>query len=187
MGRPQATETSDPGFRATVRARSLHDPSGGWVSVLAVVLATLVLDQSSKWLVSEWLGRDAATHRWELAGRYLAFEYVENIGAAFGILAGRTWFLSVLAVVVAGIFVALFHSGIRHDRLLRVALGLIIGGACGNVADRVRMGHVTDFIALGTWPKFNVADSAITVGLMLIAISLSRENREREATPGRSA
>lgn len=149
-----------------------------WSTLLAVILATLVLDQWSKGLLIDELGRGASSHRWEIVGRYLALEYVENRGAAFGIFAGRVWLLSALALVIMAAFLLLFRSLIIHDRFARVALGFVIGGAAGNALDRIRMGHVTDFIAVGIWPKFNVADTAITLGLALFAGSLMRERQE---------
>ncbi len=154
-----------------------------WSTIMSVVLSTLALDQWSKRLIIDWLGRGSTTHRWEIAGKFVAFEYVENTGAAFGLLAGRVWLLSMLAIVVASTFFFLFRTAIRHDPLLRVALGLIVGGAAGNFIDRIRMGHVTDFIAVGSWPKFNIADSAITLGLVLISVSLLRQNQAQNGIP----
>lgn len=157
--------------------RSLAITARPWLVVVAVVVVTLGLDQLSKRAISDWLGRDAERHRWEIAGPFLAFEYVENTGAAFGLLAGRVWLLTLIALVVAALFTYLLR-GAKHDRLQGVALGLIVGGAAGNIVDRIRIGHVTDFLAVGIWPKFNLADTAITVGLVLIAGSVLAEERE---------
>lgn len=117
----------------------------------------------------QWLGPDATVHRWELAGPYLAFQYVENRGAAFGMLEGRTTLLIVLAIAVTIGFVVVIRRDIASDRLLQLALSLITAGAIGNLADRIRLGYVVDFIAIGTWPKFNLADSCITVAVVLLA------------------
>ena len=158
----------------------LHvDAMRPWRVMLVAMAATLVADQLSKWIVIETLGRDAPRHRWELAGRYLALEYVENTGAAFGLFAGRVWLLSLIAITVSVLVVYLLR-GARHDPLQSVALGLVAGGALGNIVDRVRLNHVTDFLAVGIWPKFNLADAAITVGLVLIAWSMLHEDVERD-------
>ena len=85
----------------------------------------------------------------------------------------------MLALVINVGFAFLLRDAIRHDRSPRVALGLLIGGAAGNVFDRAQLGHVTDFLAVGIWPKFNLADTAITVGLVMIAWYLLRQDADR--------
>ncbi len=109
----------------------------------------------------------------------LALTYVRNTGAAFSLLADapgrwrRPFFyaVTVAACAAAGWMLA---SVERRDRLSRLALGLVVGGALGNFADRLRLGEVVDFIEVGvrgvyTWPVFNVADSAVCVGVGLLA------------------
>jgi signal peptidase II len=138
------------------------------------------LDQVAKAIVVEWLGPGQVPHRWEFAGRLVAFEYVENRGAAFGILAGQTWLLSVLALVVAAGFIAFCWNELPTSALLRISIGLVLGGGFGNLLDRLRLGYVVDFIAVGNWPKFNLADSAITIGLILLAFGALRDNSTSE-------
>lgn len=145
----------------------------------SVTLVVIVIDQISKLVMAEWLGPEASSHRWEVAGRLLAFEYVENTGAAFGMLSGRSWLLSVLAVAVAGMFVILLRAEVKEDRAYQLAIGMILGGAAGNLIDRLRLGYVIDFIAVGTWPKFNVADSCITLGVVVVVFSMLREDDSR--------
>lgn len=185
VGDVRRPDVSEIHIRNPHQHRSGRATPPALATVVMLALSTLALDQLSKRFVIDWLGPGSTTHRWELAGEYLAFEYVENTGAAFGLFAGRGWLLSTLAIVVVVAFLALFRSAIRHDRLLRGALGLVVGGAAGNVLDRMLMGHVTDFIAVGPWPKFNVADSAITVGLALIAATLLREREDSEESCGK--
>ncbi len=158
-----------------------------WIGVATVSAGTLALDLLSKRSIIEWLGRDASSHRWEIAGRLVAFEYVENAGAAFGLFAGRVWLLSLVALVVAITFVYLLREAVRQDHLPGIALGLLVGGAAGNALERVRLGHVTDFIAIGIWPKFNIADTAITVGLILVASYLLWREPEEERPTARKA
>jgi signal peptidase II len=145
------------------------------VTVVAVLAGVLAADQVVKRLVVDWLGPEAATHRQDVIGSWLAFEYVENTGAAFGILAGRTWLLSVAAVLIVSWFVWAYGRSLPGFWMMQVAVGLVLGGAIGNLVDRIRLGYVVDFIAVGTWPRFNVADSAITIGLVLLFISAFRE------------
>jgi signal peptidase II len=143
----------------------------------------LLLDQLSKWIVIRTLGPDEEEHRVEILGSALAFHYVENSGAAFGLLQGQTAFLTVVAaVVVTGLIV----SYARHRAptpVLAVGLGLLVGGAMGNLIDRYRFGYVVDFVSVGIFPKFNVADSAITFGVILLGFHMLRDGpgAEREA------
>lgn len=151
--------------------------------LIAIVTAVvIVFDQIVKWTMTGWLGPRAVEHRWELVGRILALEYVENTGAAFGILAGRAWLVSILAIVVAALFVVLVASRLDANPLNQVAVGMILGGAAGNMIDRVRFGYVIDYIAVGTWPRFNVADSAVTLGVALVMVRMVRDD-QHDARP----
>jgi len=149
-------------------------------SIGAVILTVVVLDQAAKALVVAWIGPDESYHRWEVAGPWLAFEYIENTGAAFGVLAGRVWLLSILAVLVALGFLLAFRRDLPHSGMLRLSIGLVTGGGIGNFLDRLRLGYVVDYVAIGVWPKFNVADSAITIGLIVLALTALREETSRE-------
>jgi signal peptidase II len=140
------------------------------VSALALFVI-VAIDQAAKLAIIDWLGPDAARHRWEFAGKYLAIHYVENRGAAFGLLAGQTTLLIVLAIAVGIGFIALLRQDLQRNVPLRVALVLIIAGAIGNLIDRIRYGYVVDFIAVGIWPKFNVADACITIAIGIVAWS----------------
>lgn len=136
------------------------------VLVAAVVIG---LDQLAKAAIVEWLGPGSPSHRFDLVDGLLAVHYVENTGAAFGVLADRRVVLSVLALVVL-VGLVLYYRQMGHGSMAaRLGMGLLVGGALGNIIDRVRLGHVVDFIAVGPWPKFNVADSAITAGVLLVA------------------
>jgi signal peptidase II len=109
--------------------------------------------------------------------------YVTNTGAAFGILQGQTLFLMVTTFFgLAAILLYYLYPPMEHG-ILRLALGLQLGGAVGNLADRVRLdGKVTDFIDVGPWPNFNLADSSIVVGVtIIIAFFLLIEGRHRRA------
>jgi signal peptidase II len=108
--------------------------------------------------------------------------YVTNTGAAFGILQGQTLFLMVTTFFgLAAILLYYLYPPMEHG-ILRLALGLQLGGAVGNLVDRVRVGRVTDFIDVGPWPNFNVADSSIVVGVTIImAFFLLTESRQQRA------
>jgi signal peptidase II len=128
----------------------------------------IAVDQVTKAVVVTAIGPGEAVHRIELADNWLAIEYAENRGVAFGLMAGLGPFLLLLAgAVLLGLVIHYVREPsppIWHS----LALGLIGGGAMGNLIDRVRVGYVIDFIAVGSWPNFNIADSAISIGVAVL-------------------
>jgi signal peptidase II len=156
----------------------------GKLRYLLVSLGVLVLDQWTKWLVEAHLPRHAAQ---PIIPGFLNLTHVRNTGVAFGLFASGGvggWPLTLLglgALAAVGIY---FWVAPTRDRSLLVALALVVGGAVGNLIDRVASGAVTDFIDvyIGAhhWPSFNVADSAISIGILLMAIDSFRP-RHREA------
>jgi len=116
--------------------------------------------------------------------------HIHNTGAVFGLFQGQSFILTIIAfvgVVVLLLYVRLFNrsSSLLGNMLGRIAIGLVLGGAIGNLIDRLRyllhqVGGVTDFISIGWWPAFNVADSATVVGVILFAYSLLRLARSGE-------
>jgi signal peptidase II len=102
---------------------------------------------------------------------------VHNTGAAFGLFQGTSVVLAVLGFVVIALVLGYALWGYRRyplgdNRLSLVALGLMLGGIIGNLIDRLRFGGVTDFISIGWWPDFNLADSALVAGTILLALAL---------------
>lgn len=157
----------------------------GWRwSVILFLIALLIAaaDQlSKKWIRSNLL----AGHSYFEAGIFRII-HVSNTGAAFGLFQGQSFILTIIGLVGIAVFlvyILVIYRGLPFlDNMLnRVALGLIFGGALGNLIDRLRFGQVTDFIAFGFWPAFNIADSAVTVGVILFAFSLLFAARTRKA------
>ena len=151
-----------------------------WV-LLVIAAATLLADQSSKYVV---MTRMAPESMWAPVPAFASFftvTYTTNTGVAFGLFkAWGTAFIGVAVVVIAAIVV--YQSQVPADAwLVRAALGLQLGGAAGNLIDRLRLGHVTDFIHFHFWPVFNLADSAIVVGVVLLAFTMLREG-QRESS-----
>lgn len=134
--------------------------------VAAVVLAA---DQITKALVSSSIALGSS--RQVIPG--VSLVHAENSGVAFSLLTGSEALVVVFTVVIVAGVVALFAAQ-RHRRLLWLATGLIVGGALGNLVDRVRLGAVTDFIQLPHWPAFNVADASITIGVAALFLILGR-------------
>jgi signal peptidase II len=154
-----------------------------WLSLAAVALAAIAADQLTKAIVSSQLALDDSVH---VVGPF-SIHHVQNSGIAFGLFASATSLVILLTgIAVAWMLYFFSRSGARHP-VLPVALGLVIGGSVSNLVDRVRLGHVTDFLDVRFWPAFNLADSFITVGVAILLLALmaadrTRPTRAREAS-----
>ncbi len=154
---------------------------------LLLSLAILGLDQWTKWLVERHLPLGASQ---EILPGLLHLSHLRNPGVAFGLFAdqgaaGGAWLLAALGVAAIAIVTVYFRRAEHADRVLLVALALVLGGAVGNLLDRLAAGAVTDFVGvyLGSyrWPDFNVADSSISIGLVLLVLDSLRAPRSRAA------
>jgi signal peptidase II len=107
----------------------------------------------------------------------LSIHHVQNSGIAFGLFAGATGIVTFVTAAAVVWMVAFFaRSGARHP-VLPAALGLLVGGSLSNLVDRIRLHHVTDFIDLGWWPAFNLADSFIVIGVAILLGGLVAADR----------
>ena len=157
-----------------VAIKRTHPAAWLWLS-----LVVIVLDQATKFLVTRFL---ALYERVEVLP-VLDFTLLHNTGAAFSMLAGASgwqrWFFIGLACVVSVVLVVWIWRTPRGEKLLPLALSLILGGAIGNVIDRIWHGYVVDFIHAhwgeAYFPAFNIADSAITIGAALLILDAFRE------------
>jgi signal peptidase II len=161
-------------------------PARSDAALLATVAAVVVaVDQVTKAVVSAALGPLAQVSRVDLAGRWLAIEYVENRGAAFGLFGAISSYLPLVGIALVTALLIHFGSESSPSLVETLAVGAITGGAIGNLIDRFRMGFVVDFIAIGPWPNFNVADSAVTVGVLALILNWARQSgRQGSPRPG---
>ena len=151
-----------------------------WVGLGAVAFAALGADQLTKSIVTSRLDLNDEVH---VVGPF-SIHHVTNSGIAFGLFASATSIVILLtALAVAWMLYFFARSGSRHP-VLPVALGLVIGGSVSNLLDRVRLGHVTDFLDFRYWPAFNLADSFIVVGVAALLLALVASDREA-GKPGR--
>ncbi len=144
-----------------------------WLSLATVAIAAVIADQLTKAIVTNRLDLNDQLH---IVGPF-SIHHVTNSGIAFGLFASATSiviFLTMLAVAWMLYFFA--RSGARHP-VLPVALGLVIGGSVSNLIDRVRLGHVTDFLDFRYWPAFNLADTFIVVGVAALLLALVASDR----------
>jgi len=153
-----------------------------WV-LLIIAALTLVVDQYTKYLAATYLATIVVWAPIPSLAHIFTFTYTTNTGVAFGLFKDLgPIFVGVAVVVIAAIVV--YQREVPQEAwLVRVALGLQLGGAAGNLVDRLRVGHVTDFIHFHFWPVFNVADMSIVGGVILLAFTMLREGKE----PARSA
>ena len=127
--------------------------------------AALGLDQLTKWLITSNMAWGQSIPE----EGFLRLTFVHNTGSAFGLFQGQGMILSVIAFVAVGAMIWLYRSSPMPSVLMRAALGLQMGGAIGNLIDRLRLGYVVDFFDVGPWPVFNIADSSVVVGIVILA------------------
>ena len=199
-GRQEAGPLSEPA-RADVRVgsstdaltpvsaaeRSLAARGSQWAALGLIACAALFADQLTKEIVTQRLAIGDGVH---VVGPF-DIRHVQNSGIAFGLFSGATSIVTLLTACALCWMVVFFaRSGARHP-VLPVALGLLIGGSASNLLDRIRLGHVTDFLDFSHWPAFNLADSFIVVGvailfLTLVAADRGPRHRQSDAPPSRS-
>lgn len=154
-------------------SRSLGAGMAQWAALGVVATTAVVADQLTKRLVVEELGLGQQI---ELVGPF-SLHHVRNTGIAFGLFADSTAIVAALtAVAVVAMLWFFAHAGRRHP-LLPVSLGLLLGGSLSNFVDRVRLGYVTDFLDLDYWPAFNLADTFIVTGVVLLFVSFVAADR----------
>ncbi|MFQ5743250.1 MAG: signal peptidase II [Acidobacteriota bacterium] len=158
------------------------------ISVLLIAAAILLADQASKWLLAASLSLNA---RFSLLDGVLALNHVRNRGAAFGLFADvPSPMLRWVLVVVSVGAVALIWAYARedwHQPGIVIAFGAILGGALGNLVDRLRLGYVIDFVDVHWgpyhWPSFNLADTAITLGAITLFLTMAGQHHEEAGSP----
>ena len=150
-------------------------PGKRWWNAVFFLVATLVVvgDQLSK----SWIRSNLAIGQSLPQGGFFFLTHIHNTGAVFGLFRDHSFTLTIVVFVgIAILFVYAFYVCRRfpllNNGLSKAALGSILGGTIGNLIDRLRFGYITDFIGVGIWPPFNVADSSITVGVVVFAGSL---------------
>jgi signal peptidase II len=158
----------------SVAERSLGAGLWQWGGLATVAVAAVLADQVTKRVVTQTLALDQAKH---VIGP-LSIHHVQNSGIAFGLFSSATAGVTVVTAIAVVWMLAFFaRSGSRHP-VLPAALGLLIGGSVSNLLDRIRLGHVTDFIDFRYWPAFNLADSFIVVGVASLLGALVAADRK---------
>lgn len=147
-----------------------------WAVPASVAAMVITLDQLSKLWVVAALGPETMTTFIPLFGDTVRIAYSHNTGIAFSLLQGHPELLTIGALLIVAGAIYFYTTQLPNRRtLVQVIIGLILGGAFGNLIDRVRLGYVVDFIQVGWFPIFNLADSAITIGAALLMLQFLRD------------
>jgi signal peptidase II len=152
-----------PGIAVATRRTGAH-----WVTFFGVAAIVVVLDQITKaWLV----GQLSPGESMNVIGDLVRLVFSQNSGALFGLFRDNAVIFGIVSIAVIGLIVA-YHGRSGRSLYLSVALGLLLGGALGNMTDRLRLGYVVDFVDIGIggfrWYTFNVADAAISCAIVLL-------------------
>lgn len=137
--------------------------------LLIIFLLILLADQYSKLVVQQDM---IVGQSIPIIHKIFHFTYVQNTGGAFGILRGCTNLFIIVSIMVIVLIVYFMFKEGKRDTFIKIVFSIVLGGAISNLIDRVRLGYVVDFIDFQVWPVFNIADSAITVGMILLLIYL---------------
>lgn len=146
-----------------------------------ITILIIVLDQVSKYAAVKYLKENSP---YIIIKNFFQLHYVENYGAAFGILQDRKiFFVIITSIVIIGIIFFLVKSSYGLNRMMEIALVILLGGSIGNLIDRIRLGYVVDFISVKfgkgyDFPVFNIADISIVIGTFLIMIMVLLNKHE---------
>lgn len=145
---------------------------------ITLLIAIILVDQVTKYLAYVYLQPQSTI---PVINKIFYLTYVENRGAAFGILQNRVWFLAIVtAVIIIGALYYIYRNP-QLNSITRYSIVLIIAGAVGNLIDRVRLGYVIDFFDFVVWPVFNIADCAVVVGTIILVFILLFDKQKNEA------
>jgi signal peptidase II len=151
-----------------------------YLSIFLVSGVIVILDQITK----AWIRQNlmiGEVYRPELwLSNYARLIYWKNTGAAFGIFQNLGGVFMVLSIIVAGIILFYYPQIPRRDWLIRLSMALLLGGAVGNLIDRLTLGHVVDFISVGNFPVFNIADASISTGVVVLFIGMWVQERRKK-------
>ena len=148
-----------------------------------IVLSSLFVDQVSKWFVRDYMELGESV---QISGNIFRLTYIHNPGAAFGFNLGSPLLHTVLSILALGVLIFVFANLSENEMLRRCALCLVLGGALGNIVDRIYLGEVVDFFDVGwgelRWPIFNFADAFVTIGVFILIFHPNKDKKETDDT-----
>jgi signal peptidase II len=134
--------------------------------VISAVALVVLFDQLTKFIIRANLSLGESVP----SQGFVRFTYYENSGTIFGLFPSATVILTVVSFLAIGFLIYFFRTQRSPGLVMRIAIGILLGGAVGNLIDRLFKGEVTDFVDVGRWPIFNIADASITVGIFLLVV-----------------
>ncbi len=160
----------------STKKRTVH-----YLLLLGIAAVMVFFDQWSKALIRQNLALGEEIYPIPFLAPFFRFTYWHNTGAAFGIFQNANTPLLILSIIITAAVIWYYREAIDEPLIHRISMGLLLAGAVGNMIDRIRFGFVTDFIAAGRFPVFNVADSCVTVGVALMLLGLLIQERKEKA------
>jgi signal peptidase II len=165
--------------RRFVLKRSIRD----YIFLLVIAGTVVLLDQLSKAYIRNNLQLNEIWMPWVWLAPYARIVHWYNTGVAFGMFQGQGQIFGIINTIVAIAILYYFPRVPREDWALRTAMGLQLGGAVGNLIDRLTVGHVTDFISVGSFPVFNLADASITIGVGVLLLGMWIQEQRKKTDP----
>ena len=163
--------------------RSFHD----YIFLGTISGIIIIVDQVTKLLVRTYLPVNGIWAPWEWMLPYVRLFRTQNTGVAFGMFQGANLLVAILAVIISLAIIIYFPRVPKTDWTLRVALSMQLAGAMGNLLDRIFVGQVTDFISVGNFAVFNIADSSITIGVIVLLVGVWLQERKQKNTLDQSS
>lgn len=154
--------------------------SSAFPTIVGVAAIIFGLDQMSKFLVLKYIPLEGSWDYLPWLARLFKITFITNTGAAFGMFPQMGTVLMVIAIVVILAIASFYHHLPTQKVWVRLCLGWQLGGAMGNLMDRIVHGYVVDFIDIGFWPIFNIADASIVIGVSILAYFLWNEDEEEK-------
>lgn len=158
-------------MKKALRSYSVLIPTAGVLIALDQWTKAIVrqnLELGEMWMPLEWLSPYARIVHWY------------NTGVAFGMFQDKNLLFSILALTISVFLIIFYPKLTEEDWFLRIALGMQLGGSLGNLIDRLTVGHVTDFVSVGNFPVFNIADASISVGVAVMILGLWVEEKKEK-------
>lgn len=158
-----------------------------YVFLFLVAGTIILLDQATKYVIRTNLALGEVYRPDLWITEYARIVHWQNTGAAFGMFQSLGNVFLVLSMIVSAAIIYYFPQVPREDRLVRLSMGMLLGGAIGNLIDRLYQGYVTDFLSVGEFPVFNIADASISLGVAVLFLGMWLQEREKKAAEEKPA
>lgn len=152
-----------------------------YASLFLIAGLIILLDQTTKYIVRSNLALGEVYRPDLWISQFARIVHWQNTGAAFGMFQSMGTVFMILSMIVSASIIYYYPQVPRQDKLIRLAMAMLLGGAVGNLIDRLYQGYVTDFVSVGEFPVFNVADACISLGVVVLFVGMWFQERENKA------